>query len=148
MELALHWWFNPELQPEFFHGPKFDDGHPLREPNELNIAVIQAQGLQGLKSTLGGNSADPVISVVCGSEKTQRTGVKRKQLDPVWNETFKISVEAAPTSSGASRSALSSSMASPGKRSVRTVLISSTVSLSGVSIARCDRKWVSEARRS
>jgi len=96
IELALHWWFNPELQPEFFNRPEDEDGYPLREPNQLNVAVVQARGLPAVDRPFtggGGGSSDPFVRINCGSETEEKTEVKKKQLDPVWNQIFKIGVE-------------------------------------------------------
>ena len=41
----------------------------------------------------GGGSSDPFVRIKCASEAEERTQVKKKQLDPVWNQVFEISVE-------------------------------------------------------
>ena len=41
----------------------------------------------------GGGSSDPFVRITCGSETEEKTETKKKQLDPVWNQIFNISVE-------------------------------------------------------
>lgn len=94
LELALHWWFNPKLEPDFFVDEP--DIARTREPNLLKFAVIRAQNLPAVDKGLfgvGKGSCDPVVRIELGSEKEQKTAVKKKQLDPVWNQEFSFATE-------------------------------------------------------
>jgi Ca2+-dependent lipid-binding protein len=104
--ISLRWVFNPERlspvdQPLDWNNPKFDcedvldDGQGTPElPNELNIYLIKAYGLQIMDKNMfsKGGSSDPVVSFKIGDEVVKST-VKKKTLAPEWNEKFSLPVK-------------------------------------------------------
>lgn len=99
--VAVKWVFNPARlspidQPLDWDNPKFEcDDVPDQEiPNELNIFLIRAYGLQVMDKNMfsKGGSSDPVVSFKIGDE-VLKSSVKKKTLEPEWNEKFSLPVK-------------------------------------------------------
>ena len=102
LDLQLRWVHDPALvEPPL----PLDDGASLRPPkgerqlhkdkprNELLITVVRAKNLAPMDTRLrGGGTSDPVITmrVADGGDKAS-TSVKKKDLNPIYKETFKLS---------------------------------------------------------
>lgn len=75
--------------------PHDQDSDPYWEqsPNELQVTVVQARGLQIMdKAMFGkGGSSDPLVILKCNGQK-HRTTTKKKNLEPVWEENFTFRV--------------------------------------------------------
>ena len=65
------------------------DHDKSQPPNELTVFIIKAHGLKIMDKNRfsKGGSTDPLFSMVLG-EETQKTTVKKKNLDPTYNEKF------------------------------------------------------------
>jgi len=63
----------------------------LEEPNELNILVMRAKELKIMDTKLlgKGGSSDPLVIMNCNGV-SKRTTTKNKNLNPVWNEVYRI----------------------------------------------------------
>ncbi|KAH8078474.1 C2 domain-containing protein [Aureococcus anophagefferens] len=66
------------------------DNQPDKPPNELHVVLMRASGLKVMdKSLFGRGSSDPYVTLSCDGE-TSKSTIKRKELNPVWLETFKF----------------------------------------------------------
>jgi Ca2+-dependent lipid-binding protein len=91
LEVIVRWVYNPHLYPKYFLDD--EDGDLLKHPNELKIAVVRARNLNIMDAHFigKGGSSDPMVTISC-DDSTYRTTVKKKDLHPVWNETFTVPV--------------------------------------------------------
>ncbi|KAK7250084.1 Protein kinase C conserved region 2 (CalB) [Aureococcus anophagefferens] len=95
VELCLRWCHEKhrayELPKEFKEGEK-----PLHEKeaaNELHVLLIRARDLEVKDGKLfGPGSSDPLVTFDLGGSK-QKSTVKKKELNPVWQETFIFTCE-------------------------------------------------------
>jgi hypothetical protein len=67
-----------------------DAGKAQKVPNQLVVKIISAAKLKAVDR---GGTSDPFVILKCGG-KTFRTGVKQKDLNPKWGETFKFPLAA------------------------------------------------------
>ena len=93
LQLLTKWVFNPNLELTYFDGD--DDGHPDKKPNELRVCIVQAKDLPIMDKNLigGGGSSDPLVRCKVGDMPEVTTVVKKKTLEPVWNEVFSFGVK-------------------------------------------------------
>ena len=80
----------------FVDEPQEDEssGAPTGEPNTLLVAVVRARQLKiADKNTFGGGgSSDPFVTLTFGDGKPVKTKVIKKNLEPVWMESFELAV--------------------------------------------------------
>ena len=95
VELCLRLYHDPARAlplPASFRAP---EAHPGQPPNCVTVHLLRAKHLPVMDKNLlsKGGSSDPVVTLeVAGFVATSTT--KRKQLDPVWEETFKMPLDA------------------------------------------------------
>ena len=95
VELCLRLYHDPARAlplPASFRAP---EAHPGQPPNCVTVHLLRAKDLPVMDKNLlsKGGSSDPVVTLeVAGFVATSTT--KRKQLDPVWEETFKMPLDA------------------------------------------------------
>jgi len=96
--LAFKWVHNPKRispvdAPVDFGAPAFEavDSDRDRPPNELRLLLIRAHGLKVMDKNMfsKGGSSDPLVTVQLGDAK-QKSTVKKKSLEPEYNEEFKF----------------------------------------------------------
>ena len=95
VELAMRFVHNPALVLDLPRNA-LDDAAPDRKPNEIRLVVARGRNLpvmdrRALLHHTGG-STDPYVCLEFDGDEV-RTPVKRKDLDPVWNEVLAIPVE-------------------------------------------------------
>ena len=80
----------------FVDEPQEDESSsaPTGEPNTLLVAVVRARQLKiADKNTFGGGgSSDPFVTLTFGDGKPVKTKVIKKNLEPVWMESFELAV--------------------------------------------------------
>lgn len=69
-----------------------DPDHEHEPPNEVVVTVIRGRNLLIMDPNLigSGGSSDPLVKIKIDGFKSQRSKTIKKNLNPVWNETFKI----------------------------------------------------------
>ncbi|GMH60673.1 hypothetical protein TrST_g7550 [Triparma strigata] len=101
--LAVKWVHNPERLspvdiPVDYSNPVFPDigfvDDVERPPNELVLFLVKAWGLKVMDKNMfsKGGSSDPLVQFTVGDTKVKST-VKKKNLNPEWNETFRFPVK-------------------------------------------------------
>ena len=62
---------------------------------EIDITIVGGRGLVAKdRSAFGKKSSDPYVVISCGKRTLGTTRVVDKSLSPVWNETFKLNLDA------------------------------------------------------
>ena len=82
----------------WFAEEEIDEG---KEVNCLLVAVVRARGLRATDRTVFGKatSSDPFVVLDFGAGDTQKTKVHKKNLDPVFRETFRMPLSSADVAS-------------------------------------------------
>ena len=99
--VAFKWIHNPARLspvdvPVDMNNPPFEvvDADFDKAPNELNLFLIKAYGLKVMDKNMfsKGGSSDPIVTMSAGDEK-QKSTVKKKTLEPEYNEMFKFPIK-------------------------------------------------------
>ena len=62
---------------------------------EIDITIVGGRGLVAKdRSLFGKKSSDPYVVISCGKRTLGTTRVVDKSLSPVWNQTFKLNLDA------------------------------------------------------
>ncbi|KAJ1461674.1 hypothetical protein M885DRAFT_506738 [Pelagophyceae sp. CCMP2097] len=94
VEIAIRWVYTAALDVKLPRGV-LDDRFHQRLPNQLSLVVIRARALPVMDANLfaAGGSTDPFVEVTVDGER-HKTSVKRKTLEPIWNEVLEFAVDA------------------------------------------------------